>query len=78
MKFPDQPLNAFDIADELTEALRHLAGGSEIYIPKPCLHRRNAMIISEWNGENAADLAIRYELSSRQIERIVRGQKNEQ
>ncbi|MDY6797669.1 MAG: Mor transcription activator family protein, partial [Pseudomonadota bacterium] len=51
--------------------VRNEAGSSKIYIPGPNRDARNAAIRKEFRGNNLDELARKYDLSRRQVERIV-------
>ena len=59
------------LADEIAVEVRNEVGGSELYIPSPSRHARNAAIRAEFRGNNLDELARKYGLSRRQVERIV-------
>lgn len=64
-------LAASALADEIALEFRNEVGGSEIYIPSPNRRARNEAIRAEFRGNNLDDLARKYRLSRRQVERIV-------
>jgi len=59
------------LADEIAIEVRNEVGGSEVYIPAPSKRARNEAIRSEFRGNNLNELAQKYGLSRRQVERIV-------
>lgn len=59
------------LADEIAIEVRNEVGGSEIYIPSPSRQARNAAMRAEFSGNNIDELAKKYRLSRRQVERIV-------
>ena len=66
------------IGVEATKKMLEIFGGESIYFPKPqsvirsCRDRR---IYHEFNGFNFRELAVRYELTTRQIRVIVHEQR---
>lgn len=67
------------IGMEAAEKLSRAMGGLPVYIPKPDSLdriRRDAKIIAEFNGTNAAHLAIKYKQSERNILRIIARARN--
>ena len=62
------------LAQEMIEALAALFGGTTLYVPKldeAKREARNAVIFSEFTGRNFDALCHRYDLSTRQLRRII-------
>ncbi|OEY66809.1 Mor transcription activator family protein [Marinobacter sp. X15-166B] len=59
------------LADQLAAEVRREAGGGHVYIPGPNLSVRNRAIRAAFRGNNLDELARKYSLSRRQVERIV-------
>lgn len=59
------------LADEITIEVRNEVGGAELYIPSPNREARNQAIRDGFKGNNLDELASRYNLSRRQVERVV-------
>lgn len=62
------------LADQITIELRREAGGAPVYIPAPFRAARNAEIRGKFRGNNHDELAMKYGISRRQVERIVASQ----
>jgi Mor family transcriptional regulator len=62
---------ANDWARQLVDYLRERLGAQEIYIPCPSRPKRDAAIVREFDGTNAADLMRRYGISRRRLYQIV-------
>ncbi|ADE14159.1 conserved hypothetical protein [Nitrosococcus halophilus Nc 4] len=62
---------ALPLAERIAEHLFTLAGGSKLYVPKLDRQQRNAAILEQFNGRNAAELCGRYGISKAQFYRIL-------
>lgn len=71
---------AADLALEITEGIRARFGGSMVYIPKGDASQRDQRdqaILREFDGRNHRDLAIRHNLSLKQVYAVIaRTKKN--
>lgn len=65
---------AADLALEITEGIRVRFGGCQIYVPKEDASRRaqrDQAIMREFDGRNHRDLAIRHNLSLKQVYAVI-------
>ncbi|MGD8588935.1 MAG: Mor transcription activator family protein [Chromatiales bacterium] len=67
-----KPDVANSIAEMTEDSIRWTKGGIEHYIHGPEIEKRNAQIVSEFNGQNHDKLARRYGISRRQIYSIIK------
>lgn len=71
----DQERLVSGLTKHVTSFILHTFGGQQIYIKKGG-SRRNALIVSEFTGNNHADLARKHGLTIHSIYRILREEKN--
>lgn len=67
MKGPD----AIVTAEALFRGLMNRVGGQEIYIPAPPRTERNAAILGDFKGNNAAEVCTKHDISRRTLYRIL-------
>lgn len=64
------------VDEQIRRALQESAGGSSVYIPKGVgrdeKNERNRMLLSKFTGDNFAQLSAEFNLSPRQVRRIIR------
>lgn len=72
---PDMQEIARDQGIDFVKYLVEVFGGEMLYVPtlkKVEKRIRNQKIVTEYNGKNCSSLAVRYGMSRRQIEKVVR------
>ena len=72
---PDMQESARDQGIDFVRYLVEIFGGAMLYVPtlKNVEKRiRNRNIITEYDGQNGSSLAVRYGMSRRQVEKVVR------